>query len=306
MISEEIFNRLKTLFQFYEMEKNPLVQELASRQPVMANIEKAEVLFIGINPSYLESDSKSGYTYAIQQAVVEYAKHYGKFKELATWEGIEQSWTYMDLLAVRETSQNHVMGLINSPAGLRFVVEQLIISREIIEYIQPKLIVVCNSAARIFMGIEAKHDTQGKASDVWLGYHFETDQQFGSEVITGLDKEPIGMPFNTSLYGTPCLFTGTLTYADKFNKKRLAWQINRIMEYTSVCFGEAYTNGMQTDKLFAQIATLTEQLESLHEKKKSLAGNAQFEQAAKAGDRYKATLSKLKATLILLKDQPDQ
>lgn len=81
--------------------------------------------------------------YCIKKASQEYPKYFGKFQELANKTKYENDWTYIDLFNFRETDQNKIKYFINN--DLDFIVEHLKLTNEIINEINPEVIVVCNS-----------------------------------------------------------------------------------------------------------------------------------------------------------------
>ena len=117
----------------------------------------------------------------------------------------ENDWTYIDLFNFRETDQNKIKYFINN--DLDFIVEHLKLTNEIINEINPEVIVVCNSGASNFFGINEK---QGK--NVWLGFDFYFNEDFGVEIMNGIKKESIlnNMSEINNLIGKPFLFSSIL------------------------------------------------------------------------------------------------
>lgn len=210
---EEIFN--------YSANSS-LTKEIISRGFCYSEFQAKKALFIGINPSYLSNSKPEKFHYSIEKAVKDYKKHFGKFQDLVENTKYEDDWTYIDLFFFRETSQNKITEIINH--DIDFIINQLQLTNEIISEIRPEIIVVCNSGASNFFGINSKND-----QDIWLGYKFEFDDEFGVDIITGMeDVSIIKDKNNLNLIGTPILFSTTLTYLDAFTKRRLKWIINRV------------------------------------------------------------------------------
>lgn len=222
---EIVFAELSKIFSYKsEIHNN---SEIINRGFVCSQIKKGKVLFVGINPSYTSDAKVESYQYDIEKAVTEYARHYSKFPNLIENTAFQNSWTYIDLFQFRETNQKKVADFIkNDP---QFLVSQLRLTHKIICEINPELIIVCNSGASDFFGINKLENTKGW-QNVWFGYDFEFDKNLGVDIIKSKNKNSILQEENEFLFGTPILFTSTLTYMAKFDKRRLNWQINRIAE----------------------------------------------------------------------------
>ena len=217
----EYFNRLENLFNYKS--KNENVNQILRRGFCYSEFQRKNLLFVGINPSYLPDAKPESHHYCIKKALQQYPKYFGKFQELVYETKYENDWTYIDLFNFRETDQNKIKFFIDN--DLDFIVEHLKLTNEIINEINPEIIVVCNSAASNFFGINEK----GR-QNVWLGFDFYFNEDFGVEIVNGLKKESILK--NTSeienLMGKPFLFSSILTYLDVHSKKRLNWIIKKI------------------------------------------------------------------------------
>lgn len=220
---QKYFSRLESLFNYKS--KNENVNQILKRGFCYSEFQNNKLLFIGINPSYLPNANIESHHYCIKKASQDYPKYFGKFQELVNKTKYENDWTYIDLFNFRETDQNKIKYFINN--DLDFIVEHLKLTNEIINEINPEVIVVCNSGASNFFGINEK---QGK--NVWLGFDFYFNEDFGVEIMNGIKKESIlnNMSEINNLVGKPFLFSSILTYLDIHSKKRLNWIIKRIGE----------------------------------------------------------------------------
>ena len=181
-------------------------------------IERNSLMFIGINPSNPNSDEWSDFYNNIQERTEETHRYFNKFIEISKKAGL--LWSHIDLLFVRWTNQKEVEQLISNEKGVRFLWEQLLISKKIIEEARPKIIVVNNSFARTLLGFD-KYEKKGKLENVWLGFEFEFDENLGTHKITN----------NEILNATPVFFTSMLTgqrALDKGSFERLKWHINYV------------------------------------------------------------------------------
>lgn len=177
---------------------------------VQEEMKKNALLFIGINPSYSEHYTK--YYNEPENA------YFLKFIEIS--KNVGHEWTHTDLLFFRETNQKHI-DVILSNKQAKFIYDQLMISKQIIENSKPKIIIVCNSLARHFFGIEKNIE---KDQGVWMNYDFEFNEELGTHVITNSDSKLKGVPvfFSSMLTGQRALDKGSL--------ERLKWHIKFVLK----------------------------------------------------------------------------
>lgn len=222
---------IEEIFESYEHLKNP-VGKVAKRGPMYTHFENADVVFIGINPSFPKGRAAKEKPYSVKRAVTEYPSHYKKFSDLATAINQESNWTYIDALQLRETNQTEVFNLMKHDGGLEFIIEQLRFTIQTLEQINPKLIIVCNGGARSFFGIDAKN---GK--NIWMGFDFEGKNDLGEYcmndngcyVIKGLQPNSLSDKDSTCLNGTKIIFTDNLKYMGKSTRENLIWQITKSL-----------------------------------------------------------------------------
>ncbi len=216
--------KLTKLFKYKAVQQE--VQAIIDRGFVAAEFKKGKALFVGINPSFTAKDKPESYLYNIDQAITDYPKHYKHFKELVKDTKYENDWTYIDLFQFRETNQKKINLFFKQ--DIQFIVEQLRITHNTIYELKPEIIIVCNSTAANFFGINKTTDTHGKLNNVWLGYEFNFNKEYGIYVIKNRISESIIKDRKKIPINIPVLFTSTLTYMSKFDKERLNWQIQRI------------------------------------------------------------------------------
>lgn len=219
---KKYFKRIDEIFKYKS--KSNTVAEIIERGFVYSEFQKKKLLFIGMNPSYLEGSENLSYSYCIEDAVDKYKRHYGKFQDLVNGTIYEDNWTYIDMFFFRETNQNKIVDLLN--ADIDFIINQLNLTNEIINEINPELIVICNSDASNFTGINnSKND-----KNIWLGYKFVFNKEYGVEILTDINEKTVlkNKKLLENLVGKPFLFSSTLTYLDNFNKKRIRWIIDKV------------------------------------------------------------------------------
>ncbi len=221
----DIENKLIKLFQ--HKSKNPKVQNIINRGFVSAISKPNKILFIGINPSYIPGSLPQSYFYDVSEAVKKYPKHYKNFNELLLNTKHQDKWSYLDLFYFRETDQNKINLIIQN--DISFIVNQLRLTNEIIKDINPNIIVVANSKASNFFGINKFIDKKGEYINIWYGLDFKFDEKTGLMKVIGINKNSILEYDDFNFFKNKLfLFTSTLTYMNRFDKNRLKWLIERI------------------------------------------------------------------------------
>ncbi len=194
---------------------------------IIDNVLINSTLFIGINPSFNDKKEKPlKEFYKIMQEGGNH-KYFKKFEEISLminddWKHFDRlhfDWTHFDVLFFRETNQKYIQNeLLKTPEGIAFLKNQLCISQKVICKAKPKIIVVSNTMARLFMGFEKNEIT---LENSWMGFDFEFDEDLGTHKI-----------INTKLAGTPVFFTSMLTgqrALDNGSFKRLTWHIKLVL-----------------------------------------------------------------------------
>lgn len=206
--------------QKFEAEFNELFNNTDSSQiPIVESgyhsvdeILTNSLLFVGLNPSNT-AEIKSNF-YHLSQSGNKYQKYWKVFETLG--EETSLPWSHLDLLVLRCTNQSGVKELLNSEVGLQFLHRQVMISKQILLLVQPRIIVVTNSLSKEFLG---KNQKDGKG--IWMGYNFSFDEEIGTDRIIS----------NDILNGTPVFFTSMLSgqrALDLGSKDRLVWHIKKV------------------------------------------------------------------------------
>jgi hypothetical protein len=197
--------------------------------------EQRKVLFMGINPSHDGNVLDKHETTALPEYIDKgYFRHY---YDLGKAIGINrEDWTYQDLFYFRQTEQDKFPS-----NNIDFVCDHLRLSQAVIEAINPRLIVVCNSGAGNFFGVNANND---RTEGVWMGYEFgspkkgekgyELDPKTGSHRITGC-RPIIGhnaeeLPFKSKLLGVNVFFTSFNQYKSTIERDRTGWHLKNIYD----------------------------------------------------------------------------
>ena len=230
MTEEEVELRLNSIFKKYSNSENNEVKELVDRGWNYPKLDVGKkVLFVGINPSYTSEDKNKNISYRVKDAVKDYPKHYGKFNRLAKSVGLEESWTCIDLFYFRESNQKRIWELTKTKEGLEFICEQLQLTYEIMSYLKPQLIVVCNKQSQEFFGVIRKVIDK-KEVGVWMG--FEHSGYEGSEVkiVTDIKSNFLKTMDNLTLIGTPIIYSRSLLYMDKGHKEDLELSIKQAFQ----------------------------------------------------------------------------
>jgi len=192
-------NRLAELLKKYSAKNEPLAK---SGFFAFENLEEEAMLFVGINPSNVEniekySIKKEDRIYWGSEEFKNEYPYYQHFDNLAC----EMKWSHLDLYFCLETKQK----ILEEMKDNKFLVEQINISKEIIQKLAPKIIVVCNAYVRCLM--QEKFDCE-----------------FDNEIGTYRIKECNNVPIFFS-----GMFTGQRAL-DVGSRERLKWHINFVKE----------------------------------------------------------------------------
>lgn len=184
-----------------------------------------DILFIGINPSYTKSDPRKEFYNKKNVQTLSYFKPFNNIiEELEKKRTNSKSltWSHLDMLVFRETQQSFIENkLLKTEEGNQFIFKQLIVSKQILEYLNPKIMVVSNTAARHFLGRD-KFEKKGKEFGVWMGYDFQFDDDLGTDKIINNSKIKSYVFFTSMLSGQRAL--------DKGSKQRLIWHIKSVLD----------------------------------------------------------------------------
>ncbi len=205
LISEKFGSQIEEIWHNSKFENIEIIKRGFA---VQDDIKQNALFFIGINPSYndiygcIYYDNSHGETH----------RYFKKFIDVSKNVGID--WTHLDLLFVRETSQKIIKSLQKTKIGHDFIDEQLKISKKIIEFAKPQILVVNNTHARDLL----QSDSFSTAK-----FEFEFDEILGTERIIN----------HRFLNGTPVFFTSMLTgqrALDLGSYKRLIWHIKYVQK----------------------------------------------------------------------------
>lgn len=233
-MDEKMKNELKEIFEKYSKGDGKLAQ-IVKRGFVWSNTisslpetEKLDVVFVGLNPSF-GNDGEQKYDFNPTKVSHRYFRSFETLIGRING-GQEINWTHLDLLQLRETSQKEVLSLLRTDAGVDFFVSQLKISMSQLENLRPSVIVICNTGAASFTGIE-KENVNRQEEGIWMGYLFDFLDDLGVyEIKSELHSENISTLKKSKLSGVRVIFTSHLTYMSRYTKETLAWQIGRVLE----------------------------------------------------------------------------
>jgi len=213
-IKERFGEALKELYKEHS-ENSPILKRGFA---INESIEGGTIIFIGLNPSYtLKNEPANPEEIFYSLAQRDNYKYFKKFEEISKCTRI--SWSHLDLLTIRETRQKKVLDLVKNEDGLEFIWKHLLLTKQILEALDPKVIVVANTAARMFLG----KDVDEKGKNRWLDYKFKFDDNIGTYRVA---KKYSG------LNNTPVFFTSMLTgqrALDNGSFDRLKWHINYVL-----------------------------------------------------------------------------
>jgi len=193
---------LNNLIEKYQAKREPLVNK---KLFLFENIGENELLFIGINPSEIKNHEGTeciNNIYWGNDIFKNQHPYYKLFDEIA-----ECKWSHLDLYFTLEKSQKEIEKVIKKEN--LFLNEQLKISKEIIQKVTPKIIVVGNALA---------------SSLIQENFNCDFDKTIGTYKIKELNNIPIF--FSGMFTGQRALDTGS--------RKRLIWHIGFVKEKLNI------------------------------------------------------------------------
>lgn len=194
------------------------IEVINRRYLAPGKVKKNNLLFIGINPSVRKGEDTLPHSfYDLEIEAKKYSDYYSKFNGIAEHAGI--SWSHLDMLYFRKTNQKEIDKLISQRVD--FIQRQLSVTKQILEIYSPRIMIVSNTKARLFLGKDASYNRQTKN---WLGYQFKFDHKLGTDVITN-DK--------SNLKSVPVFFTSMLSgqrALDNGSFERLKWHVKKVVK----------------------------------------------------------------------------
>jgi hypothetical protein len=233
-IEQPMYNKytkqLDIIWQNEVYKNDPFLQTYINRGYALPKIKQADLLFIGLNPAGREEKGDS-FSYCIKQAVIDHPNFYGRYDEFA--KQIGETWTFTDLFYFKETDSKLLDKFLKQPLKIQFLVDQLRITQQIIEEIKPKVIVVFNTKACMFFGLEQNHDTN---QGIWMGYKENKDlyKQFGTPVLGSVESDLVKEMKHKIAPPIPIFFDSFISYQAKSSIKRLAWHIRYALKQIDV------------------------------------------------------------------------
>lgn len=202
------------------------------------------VLFMGLNPSYVAENPNAGLMtdgshFWFKLPDERASGYYSHIYELAEAMGIQRDqWTYQDVFYFRWTDQKTIP---IEHLFFKFKLAHLILTQQVLEFLRPKLIIVCNSEAATYFGVR---DRLGEPR-VYMGYRFDERQNeqgewrdyilnpdTGCHLIHScqpdLGNDSPDKPFRTKLVGTHIYFTSFSQYKSNIERERNGWHLSKI------------------------------------------------------------------------------
>ena len=176
------------------------------------SLKRNSILVIGINPAFgkdaliynLDNYYNDNHNEVDEKVIPYFQKMKDLFEDL--------SWSHLDLLFIRETNQKRIFDILKTESGKDFIYQNLMISKEIIEGIKPKMIIVANALARHFLGFKESG---------WMDFKFKFDSEIGTyKVVQNPKLADTTVFFSSMLSGQRALDIGSF--------ERLKWHINKV------------------------------------------------------------------------------
>jgi len=215
-----IEEKLNTLFKKYESTfQNEYLNEIIERGYVFSDVNvESDILICGINPSYrklgknIDQPTKN-YSYKFKDT--ENDRYFKKYHHFFSAYKHEHTIDYLDFFYQRHTQQKDFKLFFKEERSINFLTEQLQITQETLELIEPKAIFLFNRFASNFLGKNNKYNFKNETlTNVWLGYIFENTPIPNTYKIKGfIDlNQRIGNKKQTNLKGTIVYFSRFLNH----------------------------------------------------------------------------------------------
>jgi len=202
------------------------------------NSSQKDILITGINPSFRKDADliSSGFDFQNTLRDEKWDNYWSPIIKIVYDRDnnvdLKRRSAYLDIFYFREKEQKELKnGILKSPTGVRFLVDQLKITQYVIEeIIKPKVIVVKNKESAAYWGKLAEQGI------VWMGYQLDYIQSLVcGEIykISGLlnSKERIAPELNdTNLKGSFILFSQHINQYTKTEKRPTAVLLNKLLE----------------------------------------------------------------------------
>lgn len=179
---------IKALDELWEtsLNKNIYPEILKRGYAIPENIGKADLLIIGINPSFgkTENDIRTEYKHTFPCfEVLKKSQNITKYwKRIFSFIPPNIKCEHIDLFTIRNTEQKKINEIGINNLGLDFLVKHIWITQQMIEnVIKPKLIIVANRGAGAYFGKNPKY--------TWIGYDLESYYIKGLEAINSPKEE---------------------------------------------------------------------------------------------------------------------
>lgn len=205
------------------------------------NTEQKDILITGFNPSFnpLESKNKHFNFSDFVYKRVSNSRYWQPIIKMIYSDDIDlrADTAYLDLFYFREKEEAFFKkSILNTPNGIRFVIDQLNLTQHIIEdIVKPKVIIVKNKESSAYWGKLAKDK-----GIIWMGYELEPlESLVCGELfrITGLldSKERIAPEItNTNLKNTLVLFTVHINQYTKKEKKPTVQLLKSLLDNNNI------------------------------------------------------------------------
>ena len=139
-------DKLKDIWANYHGLTNSAISPVYQKE-----VRKNVVTFLSLNPSLPPSERANptrGNRVHTPFNMIDFEKpspnpFYKKYYDIH--EKIDEPWTAIDLLYIRDSKQNQIEQLYKSDAGKIFILNQVEITLEILKAIKPKLVIVANA-----------------------------------------------------------------------------------------------------------------------------------------------------------------
>ncbi len=230
---EKYLTKIRNLFEKYKGKMGDQALNCILDRGFVSSLPNmnAEILICGINPSDNGKRPENFHFQALKNA-----PYFTTIHDIVSDCKDQNAIDYLDLFCFRNTNQYDIWQFAKNPVGLKYIVDHLMLTQEIIEEINPKVLLVFNKTAATFFGFHANpSDENPENKNIWMGYKFKDcvtiDNMYSNNVksIIGLHESRINPDLEeTSLNGSKIFFGSYMRYLKTEKKAELRKLISTL------------------------------------------------------------------------------
>ena len=162
-LKELVDSKLKDIWERHPDQTCPTIPYIYQEHAL-----KQVITFLALNPSLSPADKiniKNKTTIKPEFSMIDcdakspnqfYNKYFEIADKIKDQVGVKPNWTAIDLLYIRDSDQNKIKNIYNKNEGKNFIAEQVKLTLEVIEKLNPKIVIISNKLVQTIL--EASED----------------------------------------------------------------------------------------------------------------------------------------------------